>query len=373
MLPLTRIHGTCQIVNKNGSELSEDVDFSTVNLFPLALFNQIDLEIDGVNLSGQDNLYPYKAYLETLLFYGHDAKFSHLTTSHFCKDSAGHFDDGLEGNRGYLSRKKDVIGSKLFDFCINPHIDFLHTTRVLPSGIPMKIKLTRSNDSFSIISKSNEDLCVKNQSLNLFVYRMQPSDSLRRLHGRMFLKKNALFPISRSVCKKYTIPYGLSSANQPNIIDGLLPRQLVIGFVKASALNGNYSLNPFNFHHFDCSFLAIRVNELQVPTKGYRPNFENRLVRRELRALYDNLGVNSPGDDSGCNLNVDDFVGCYALYCFDLTVDRCNGFHLQEDRTGTIYLEILFSKPLQEPTTVICYASFENVVALTNERKVILQ
>ena len=73
--------------------LSEDVNFSTANLFPHALFSQIDLEIDGVNLSSQDNLYPYKAYLETLLTYGHDAKISHLTTSHFAKDSAGYFDD----------------------------------------------------------------------------------------------------------------------------------------------------------------------------------------------------------------------------------------------------------------------------------------
>ena len=352
--------------------LSEDVNFSTANLFPHALFSQIDLEIDGVNLSSQDNLYPYKAYLETLLTYGHDAKFSHLTTSHFAKDSAGYFDD-VEKNQGYLRRKQDVTGSRLFDFCINPHIDFFHTPRVLPSGVSMKIKLTRSSDSFIIISSSNEYLCVKIQSLNLFVYRMQPTESLRLLHDRMFLKQNALFPITRSVCKKYTIPYGLSSANQPNIIHGLLPRQLVIGFVKAAALNGKYSLNPFNFHHFDCSFLAIRVNGLQVPAKGYRPNYEKRLVRRELRALYDNIGVNSAADDSGCNLNVDDFVGGYALYCFDLTVDRCNGFHLHENRTGTIDLEILFSKPLEEPITVICYTSFESVISITNERKVMIQ
>ena len=154
---------------------------------------------------------------------------------------------------------------------------------------------------------------------------------------------------------------------------GLLPRQLVIGFAKAAALNGKYSLNPFNFHHFDCTFLAIRVNGLEVPAKGYRPNYEKRLVRRQLRALYDNVGVNSAADDYGCNLNIDGFVGGYALYCFDLTVDRCNGFHLHGNRTGTIDLDILFSKPLEEQITVICYTSFEIVISITNKRKVMMQ
>ena len=105
------------------------------------------------------------------------------------------------------------------------------------------------------------------------------------------------------------MPGGLSTAHQPNIINGLLPRQVVIGFTKADALNGDYTLNPFNFEHFNCNFLALRVNGVQTPAKGFRPNFENKIVRRELRALYDNIGVNSASDDSGCNLNDDDSIG----------------------------------------------------------------
>ena len=141
---------------------------------------------------------------------------------------------------------------------------------------------------------------------------------------------------------------GLSSANQPNIINGLLPRQIVIGFVNADAFNGDIKLNPFHFQHYDCNFIALRVNGVQIPSKGFRPNFEKKIVRRELRSLYDNIGVNEPSDDSGCNLNVDDFLGGYTLFSFDLTSDKCNGFHLHETTTGIIDLEILFSKPLKK-------------------------
>ena len=70
LLPQTRIHGICKIVRKDGSDVPLETDFSVVNLFPHSIFNQVDVEIDGINLSCQDNMYPYKAYLETLLTFG---------------------------------------------------------------------------------------------------------------------------------------------------------------------------------------------------------------------------------------------------------------------------------------------------------------
>ena len=64
-LPLTRLHGVCQILNKDGS-LLENENFSVCNLFAHSIFSQIDLEIDLQNMTVSDHLYPYKAYLETI-------------------------------------------------------------------------------------------------------------------------------------------------------------------------------------------------------------------------------------------------------------------------------------------------------------------
>ena len=62
-----------------------------------------------------------------------------MTTAHYAKDTAHKFDILDESNRGYAMRQKDVKGSKLFDFCISPHIDFFHTPKVLPLGVQMKV------------------------------------------------------------------------------------------------------------------------------------------------------------------------------------------------------------------------------------------
>ena len=87
--------------------------------------------------------------------------------------------------------------------------------------------------------------------------------------------------------------------------------------------------------------------------------------------MYDNIGVNYLSADTGCNLNVEDFTGGYTLFSFDLTSDKCNGFHFHENTSGIIDLEILFSKPLEEAITVLCYTAHESVIAITKERGVL--
>ena len=368
-LSLTRLYGVCQILNKDGS-LVENENFSICNLFPHSIFSQIDLEIDGQNLTVSDHLYPYKAYLETLLSYGNDAKKSHLTTSMFCQDTAYCYDETEGLNLGYNQRKRVVENSKTFDFSISPNIDFFQTPRYLPPGVSFKLKLSRSKDAFSIISREGKEYIVKIHHLSLFVHRVQPNESLQKSFEHTLNSKNALYPITKSYCKKITIPSGISNANTPNVIHGILPRQLVIAFTFSEATTGKYELNPFRFLHFDCNFLAVRVEGQQVPAKPYRPDFKNKLVQREVRALYDNVGVLS--ENHGCLLDIDDFCGGAAIFVFDLCHQRSNGQHNHQIKTGNVDLEISFSKPLPEAISLIAYASYDSIVAITRERNVLM-
>ena len=368
-LPLTRLHGVCQILNKDGS-LVENENFSVCNLFAHSIFSQIDLEIDSQNLTVSDHLYPYKAYLETLLSYGNDAKKSHLTTSIFSQDTAYCYDETEGLNIGYNTRKKVVQNSKLFDFCISPHIDFFQTPRYLLPGISFKLKLSRSKDAFSIISKAGKEFIVKIHHLSLFVHRVQASESVQKSFELSLSRKNALYPITRSHCKKITIPSGISNANTPNLIHGMLPRQLVLAFTYSESTTGKYELNPFRFQHFDCNFLAIRVEGQQFPAKAFRPDFKNKLVQREVRALYDNIGVLT--ENHGCLLDIDDYCGGAAIFVFDLCHQRTNGEHNHQMKTGNVDLEISFSKPLPEAISIICYSSFDSIVSITKERNVLM-
>ena len=369
-LSLTRIHGSCQILNKDGTPIEED-NVSICNMFSHSIFSQIDLELDGQTLTVSDHLYPYKAYLETLLSYGSDAKNSHLTSSLFIKDTAYQFEDTTGFNLGYNERKEIVKKSKLFDFSFFPHVDFFQTSRYLPPGCGFKLKLTRTKDAFSIMSNSGKEFMVKIHSLSLFVHRIQAAESAQKAFEQSLNYKNALYPITKSCCKKITIPSGLTNANTPNIIHGKLPRQLVIAFTLSESMAGKFGSNPFLFSHFDCTFLTLRVNGLQQPSKPLRPDFKNKLVNRELRALYDNIGILT--QNQGCLITPDDYCGGYTIFCFDLCHDRTNGEHDHQSKTGTIDLEVSFGTPLPAAISLLCYAAYDTVVAITKERNVIAQ
>ena len=143
------------------------------------------------------------------------------------------------------------------------------------------------------------------------------------------------------IVKKITIPSGLSNANSPNIIHGTMPRQMILAFTYAESMTGKYNLNPFQFLHFDCNFVAIRVAGLQIPSKSFRPDFKNKLVQRELRAVYDNIGVLT--ENHGCLLDIAGYCGGATVFCFDLCHDRSNGGqHDHKIRKGNIDLEISF-------------------------------
>ena len=133
----------------------------------------------------------------------------------------------------------------------------------------------------------------------------------------------------------------------------------------------NQTRNPFRFLHGFTTFLAIRVSGSQLPSKGFRPNFKDKIVRRELRALYDNTGVLT--ENHGCLISADDFIGGNCFFVFDLCEDKTNGLaHGHQEKQGSIDLEITFERPLPESISVLIYSAYDAVVAINKNRNVIV-
>ena len=73
----------------------------------------------------------YKAYINTLLSYGSDAKGTFLESSCFIQDKADSATTNKivnnEKKSGYAQRKELVKESKEFNFSTNLHVDFFNT------------------------------------------------------------------------------------------------------------------------------------------------------------------------------------------------------------------------------------------------------
>jgi hypothetical protein len=59
-----------QIVNTDGSDLDTNTDVGPVNLWMHSLFSDVSVSLSETIVSSPISMYPYRAYIETLLSYG---------------------------------------------------------------------------------------------------------------------------------------------------------------------------------------------------------------------------------------------------------------------------------------------------------------
>ena len=81
-----------KITAADGANIAYAAAIGPVNLLMNSLFSQVDVALNDKLVSSSTNTYAYRAYLETSLNYGKEAKESQLTSVMWYKDTAGKMD-----------------------------------------------------------------------------------------------------------------------------------------------------------------------------------------------------------------------------------------------------------------------------------------
>ncbi|GFT61839.1 uncharacterized protein F54H12.2 [Trichonephila clavipes] len=80
--------------------------------------------------------------------------------------------------------------------------------------------------------------------------------------NRLFLptKGVIIMPIRRTEVKSFALSTGIQSVTIPNSFIGQLPTRIIMAMVSNTAFNGDFGKNPFNFKHYDISYIcAMKV------------------------------------------------------------------------------------------------------------------
>ena len=362
-----------KITNADGSNLADDAAVAPVNLWLHSLFSQVDLSLNEKLISSSANTYPYRAYIETLLSYGTEAKHSHLTTSLWYKDTPGH-QSAIVGtdNKGLVARKQRTEQSKTVDMMGRLHLDLFCQERYLINGVDLRLRLVRSPDTFALMCVVGDDFRPKIviQSATLFMRKVKLNPTVQLAHIKALERSPVKYPIRRVETKVVSVPKGNMTLNQENLILGQLPKRVVIGCVNNDAFNGNFTENPFLFGHRHINFVALYVDGQQLPAKPLQPDFENGLYTRSFANVF--IGTGQMSQDEGNDLNWSDYALGYTLFAFDLTPDLAEvGGHFNVIKQGNLRLEIRFGKALAQTTNVIVYSEFENMIQIDRSRNVL--
>ena len=210
-----------RVTNQNGEDLAEGAEVAPVNNWLHSLFSDVSLTLNDSIVEGGSHLYPYKAYLTNLLLFGEVAKKCQLQSSGWAKDQAGRMEH-LQ-NTGYLTRRAWIAQSAVYEMEGPLLLDLCMQGKLLLNQVDVRVKLTRSNNTFHLFSMGDNAVNAKVdiQTAYLKVKQVQVSpDRVRQI------KKV-------SACRMPSIPFnGLKCTHIRS------PRVFSRVFVKTSFITG---------------------------------------------------------------------------------------------------------------------------------------
>ena len=294
---------TGKIVKDNESVLdgANQTSVAPVNNFLHSLFKQVDVYLNGKQVTPAMGTYPYRAYIETLLNYDVSAKESQFSSALYYKDTATQMDEGGSlpsskeityveadtgdgtaqpkkvsipvpgtGNQGFAKRSKFIQNSKQFVLSGPIFADIFMTDRLLLNMMDLRVVLNRSSNAFCLMDLSSGTTVkpkVQLSHVELKIRKVKLDQAVSDGIERMLKQTPALYPIRRVECKILTVPQNLPTTRQDNIFSGLIPKMFVVGFVTANAAGGVYGKNPYNFAHFGVTSLSLTANGEEIPFK----------------------------------------------------------------------------------------------------------
>ena len=390
-----------------------------VNNFLHSLFRQVDVYLNGKQVTPAMGTYAYRSYIETLLNYDVSAKESQFSSALYYKDTAGEMDSNGSlpstkvlnykaagntnadvgnnasvkyyvtgtGNQGFAKRHKFITNGNQFVLSGPIFSDIFMTDRLLLNMMDLKVVLNRSTDSFSLMEIGNSGDSVIDPRVHLTdvvlkIRKVKVDQAVSDGVERMLKQTPALYPIRRVECKILTIPEQLPNIRQDNIFSGIIPNLFVFGLVHVDAYNGTYGKNPYNFQHFGVTNVSLTANGQEIPFKQLTLKYPKAANGEPDPATDDELdfdeayntlfsGTGKIYSNAGLDITREDYPGGYALYAFDLTPDMCNSTdYFNTVQRGSLTLALTLKKA-DHAIGMVCYGDFENVIRIDAERNAI--
>lgn len=372
-LQRTRLYVRLRLLHEDGSILNEKEKVALINLPLHSMWNQVDISLQQqIITSSVSNNYAYKAYIDMLLKHGTLTNDPECQTQLYNQDNAGSFDDAdpiTGSNLGLYIRSTFTEGSKSLDLEGPIFPDICQQERFVINGVQVGIKLWPARETFCLMSSESAvryKLQIEDCVLKCCYVKINPGVILG--HSEVLLKQPAIYPLRRSDLKCFTIAAGQFHMNIDDVFQGDIPESLVVGLVSSRAYSGDYTLNPYNFQHFNCNFAAFYVDGKSVPTNPIEPNYSKGTYISAYLSLFSGKRTNTTAHQF--SLSREDYARGYCLYMFDVnsTYDSENNLPLL--RKGHTRLQFKFDTALQEAVTCICYAYFPSVLKINAARNV---
>ena len=198
--------------------------------YPVAsLFNQVNVILGGKLISSATNTYAHRSILEVLLNYDKEAAESQLGCGLLCNDTAGQMEEmDISAdpvlNTGLGTTSEWTKTSKTVELQGRIHSDLFNQEKLILNGVDLTLKLHCHKPEFCLLSA---DVAPAYKIIIvdaiLYVKKIELTPSVFNAINTVLNDKNALYAITRTTPKVFTVPRGQQSQHIDNAFLGEIP------------------------------------------------------------------------------------------------------------------------------------------------------
>jgi hypothetical protein len=127
--------------------------------------------------------------------------------------------------------------------------------------------------------------------------------------------------------------------------------------------------NPFYFHHYNVSDLAVLISSKECSIKSIKLNYGSGQYIMAYRSFFDGLG--KINQDEGININRFEYAQGYTIYAFDFTPDPAVNECFNFIKNGSLRVDITLSTAIPEAVSLITCTEFEYIIEIGHNRNVV--
>ena len=315
-----------KILYQNGQSITKvggaDPNFAKsiiapINYFHATQFRNKEVYINGKTVNHPDDMYHYRSYLETTLTFSEEAKHGQL-----CPDFTDRYlDMDTVQNEGLYHRFQATKFSSTFETFGRIHSEMFVQPKLLPSKHELRIILHRADPEFCLFGRVDDATYgVRIESAVLMIRHCTKAPHVILAHTEALRTKNIKYPVHRVAMKFFTKGAGRGDITKSNLVNGQIPRGIVIRLVKSEVFNGKVTLNPFNIQHFRANKVVLCLNGMPITFEELDLNFETNCYYQGYLSLLQ--GTSKLYEDQGFSISPSQYKHGFALFGFDMTSDN---------------------------------------------------
>lgn len=383
----TLLYTKSRILLKDGSEVVQSATASDKshlvapqNNFHSTQFKNVEVFLNNKLVSTSDNLYPFRSYLETLLTFSESTKNNQLALALYHKDTGTDFDTFNDSsistssptNKGLYQRYQKTKLSKPFETIGKLHSELFLQPKFIPGGTEIRIKITKNEPAFCLQSASNNSdnskYIISMDSAILMVKQCTISPFIVERHLKQLEHTPMKFPIKSVNMKFFTKSSGRNDLSEQNIVNGVLPEKIIVGFLDNDAFSGKINKSCFNFKDFGINTLVLRKNGTPCPYEKIEIDATNNFIHQGYLSLIHATNKFNTNDDFGISPN--EYKNGYVLFGFDLTSNSNGNESFNLIKEGKISLEVKLGSTSSNTITMIVYLQYQGLIEIDKQGEI---